>query len=210
MNLNTCKNNCIHYPVCKYVEKYSDVLNVADYCEYFLAERDMSNPMPSKTNGEKNADNMSTNKSNNKPLVYLYTDGACSGNPGPGGWGAILKADGMPTKKMSGGAPHTTNNRMEVTAAIKGLEAIKVPAKVILTSDSTYLVNSVTKGWVYNWRDKGWIKNGAPVPNADLWKDLLILLERHDVEFKWVRGHHGHPENEECDKLATSFIKAQF
>ena len=140
-------------------------------------------------------------------IVYLYTDGACSGNPGPGGWGAILKAEGVPEKELSGGENHTTNNRMELMGAIAGLEAIKRPCKVILTSDSQYLVNSITKGWVYNWQEKNWIKNEKPVPNTELWKRLLVQLERHDVEFRWVRGHAGHPENERCDKMATDYIR---
>lgn len=136
-------------------------------------------------------------------VVCLYTDGACSGNPGPGGWGAILKL-GNYEKEFSGGEEYTTNNRMELMGAIIGLEAVKQPSKVILTSDSKYLVDSVTKEWVYNWENKNWIKNGVPVPNTDLWQRLLIQLRRHEVKFQWVRGHAGHPENERCDKLAVA------
>lgn len=136
-------------------------------------------------------------------LIYLYSDGACSGNPGPGGWGTILKFR-KHEKEFSGGEALTTNNRMELMGAIVGLEAIKKPSKVILTSDSKYLTDSVTKGWVYGWEKKNWIRNGSPVPNADLWKRLLIQLRRHDVDFRWVKGHAGHPENERCDKLAVA------
>lgn len=139
---------------------------------------------------------------NSNNLIYLYSDGACSGNPGPGGWGTILKF-GEHEKEFSGGEALTTNNRMELMGAIIGLEAIKRPSKVILTSDSKYLTDSVTKGWVYNWEKKDWIRDGSPVPNTDLWKRLLIQLRRHDVEFRWVKGHAGHPENERCDKLAV-------
>ena len=136
-------------------------------------------------------------------LVELFTDGACSGNPGPGGWGAVLRC-GEIEKELSGGEPSTTNNRMELTAAIEGLSALKRPCKVVLTSDSQYLTNAVTKGWVYNWKRKGWMKKtGEPVPNADLWQKLLTLLATHQVELNWVRGHNGHPENERCDALAV-------
>ncbi len=139
--------------------------------------------------------------------VYLYTDGACSGNPGPGGWGAILRFGGH-ERELCGAAPATTNNRMELTAVIEGLRALKEPCAVELTCDSTYVVNSVTKGWVYNWQRKNWMKNAAgPVPNADLWQALLPLLRTHRVHFHWVRGHVGHPENERCDALAVSSYK---
>ena len=139
--------------------------------------------------------------------VELFTDGACSGNPGPGGWGAVLRY-GTAEKELSGGEAQTTNNRMELTAAIMGLEALREPCKVLLTSDSKYLVDSITKGWIWNWKKKGWKKSGgAPVPNSDLWLRLLIQLDRHQVEFHWVRGHAGHPENERCDRLAVSQIE---
>jgi len=135
--------------------------------------------------------------------VLLYTDGACSGNPGFGGWGVILRYAGC-EKELCGAEPFTTNNRMELTAAIEGLSALKEPCAVDLYSDSTYVVNSVEKGWVLNWREKGWIKKGEPVPNTDLWKRLLTLLDIHKVTFHWIRGHHGHPENERCDKMAVA------
>ncbi len=142
-----------------------------------------------------------------KKTVRLYTDGACSGNPGPGGWGAILRY-GDVEKELSGGAPDTTNNRMELTAAIRGLEALREPCRVVLTSDSKYLVDAVTKRWLYGWRRKGWRRTGGPVLNVDLWQELLPLLERHDVEMVWVKGHAGHPENERCDRLAVAQIEA--
>ena len=138
--------------------------------------------------------------------VSLYTDGACSGNPGPGGWGAILRY-GTREKELCGGHEQTTNNRMELTAVIEGLSALKEPCAVELYSDSTYVVNSVSKGWVYTWRTKSWQKNGKPVPNADLWQLLLPLLQKHKVNFHWVRGHNGHPENERCDKIAVACAK---
>ena len=135
--------------------------------------------------------------------VYIYTDGACSGNPGPGGWGAILRWGDL-EREMSGGDSMTTNNRMELSAVINALSALKRPCEVVLTTDSRYVCDSVTKGWVYNWRKKGWVRSGTPVPNTDLWQKLLPLLETHDVEFRWVRGHAGHPENERCDALAVA------
>lgn len=139
--------------------------------------------------------------------VKIYTDGACSGNPGPGGWGVILSYNGA-VKELSGGEKETTNNRMELTAAIQGLSALKERCSVALYSDSKYLIDAITKGWVYNWRDKGWMKTKTePTPNSDLWKRLLELLSYHEVELEWVRGHAGHPENEKCDKLATDAIK---
>lgn len=138
-----------------------------------------------------------------KKEVRLFTDGACSGNPGPGGWGAILQYKGQ-EKELSGGEPMTTNNRMELLAAIEGLSALKQPCRVTLTSDSKYLVDAVTKGWVYGWQKKGWKKSdNSPALNVDLWERLLPLLKYHEVEFVWVKGHAGHPENERCDRLAV-------
>jgi len=136
--------------------------------------------------------------------VTLYTDGACSGNPGPGGWGAILRF-GSHERELCGGEAFTTNNRMELSAVIEGLAALKESCAVELYSDSTYVVNSVEKGWVYNWRKKNWVKKpGEPVPNADLWQKLLTLLSVHKVTFHWIRGHDGHPENERCDQMAVA------
>ena len=135
--------------------------------------------------------------------VEIFTDGACSGNPGPGGWRAILRYNGA-EKVLSGAESHTTNNRMELMGVIAGLSALKEPCKVILTTDSKYVVDSITKGWVYNWQKKNWIKSDKkPALNVDLWKQLLLLLDKHEVTFNWVKGHAGHPENERCDRLAV-------
>ena len=137
--------------------------------------------------------------------VDIYTDGACRGNPGRGGWGAIL-VYGTREKELSGGEPHTTNNRMELSGVIAALAALREPCEVTLTSDSSYVVNSVNNGWVENWRARGWRKaDKSPALNADLWEQLLGLLAKHTVTFKWVQGHAGHPYNERCDKLATAF-----
>lgn len=135
--------------------------------------------------------------------VEIFTDGACSGNPGPGGYGVILRF-GEHTKELSGGAPETTNNRMELSGVIAGLSALKESCIVTLTTDSKYVVDSVTKGWVYGWKKKDWIKSDKkPALNVDLWEQLLPLLEKHRVTFIWVKGHAGHPENERCDELAV-------
>ena len=137
--------------------------------------------------------------------VDIYTDGACRGNPGRGGWGAVLVYRGV-EKELSGGEPMTTNNRMELTAAIEALGALKEPCEITLTSDSKYLIDAITKGWVYSWRSKDWKKaDKSPALNPDLWEKLLTLLEYHKVNFVWVKGHDGHPYNERCDKLATAF-----
>jgi len=136
--------------------------------------------------------------------IYLYTDGACSGNPGKGGYGAILSYCGH-EKVMSEGFSLTTNNRMELLAAIVGLEALKEPCKVTLYSDSKYLVDAIQKGWVYGWKKRGWKKSdGKPALNPDLWERLLTQLGIHHVTFEWVKGHAGHEYNERCDKLAVS------
>ncbi|MGYP000063411178 len=135
--------------------------------------------------------------------VDIYTDGACRGNPGPGGFGAILVYAGI-EKEFSGGEPQTTNNRMELLAAITALGALKEPCAVTLYSDSKYLVDAVSQKWVYGWRKKGWKKaDGKPALNTDLWEQLLALLETHSVRFIWVKGHNGHPYNERCDRLAV-------
>ncbi len=137
--------------------------------------------------------------------IELYTDGACRGNPGKGGWGAILVFEGI-EKELSGGEKETTNNRMELTAAIEGLRAIKYPCEVTLTSDSRYLVDAIEKKWLVSWKKKNWKKaDGKPVLNVDLWKALDEQLARHTVSFVWVKGHEGHPYNERCDVLATTF-----
>ncbi len=136
-------------------------------------------------------------------FVEIYSDGACSGNPGPGGWGAILRCDGK-EKELSGGEAHTTNNRMELTGVIQALSALKFPCKVTVTTDSKYVVDGITKGWAKGWRKRGWKKSdGKPALNPDLWGRLLELLEVHEVEFSWIKGHAGHAENERCDRLAV-------
>ncbi len=144
---------------------------------------------------------------NDRPaVVEIFTDGACSGNPGPGGWGAILRYNGV-EKELSGGAPETTNNRMEMMAAIQALEALKRPSRVKLHTDSTYLKDGITK-WIHAWKAKGWkTANKKPVKNQDLWRRLEEALEHHDVEWVWVRGHAGHPENERADELARAAIE---
>lgn len=135
--------------------------------------------------------------------VEIFTDGACSGNPGPGGYGVVLRY-GAVEKELSGGDSNTTNNRMELMGVIKGLSALKRPCKVTLTTDSKYVCDSINKGWVFGWKKKGWIKSDKkPALNVDLWERLLPLLELHDVTFNWVKGHAGHPENERCDRLAV-------
>lgn len=141
----------------------------------------------------------------NLTLVEMYTDGACSGNPGPGGWGTILRCKGT-EKELSGGERETTNNRMELLAVINGLEALNRRCKVTIYSDSQYVVNGITKGWAEAWKRNGWRKsNKAPALNSDLWDRLLTLLSKHDCEFVWVKGHDGHPENERCDRLAVAY-----
>lgn len=138
-----------------------------------------------------------------KMIVEIFTDGACSGNPGPGGYGAILRY-GNAEKEISGGEKETTNNRMELMGVIAALSALNRPCEVLLTTDSKYVCDSITKGWVYGWQKKGWKKSdGKPALNVDLWEQILPLLDRHKVTFNWVKGHAGHPENERCDALAV-------
>ncbi|HNX13456.1 MAG TPA: ribonuclease HI [Oscillospiraceae bacterium] len=139
--------------------------------------------------------------------VEIFTDGACLGNPGPGGYGIILKYKGT-EKELSGGEPETTNNRMELTAAIVALEALKTPCEIKLFSDSQYLINAFELGWLEKWKTSGWKRAGNEVvKNADLWQRLSELTALHKVEFIWVRGHDGHPENERCDRLAAGFAQ---
>ena len=140
--------------------------------------------------------------------VTLYTDGACSGNPGKGGWGAVLIYKEY-KKEMSGGEVETTNNRMELTAAIEGLSALKEPCRVKLYSDSKYLIDGITKGWARSWREKGWKKSdGKPALNVELWEKVLELDEYHEIEYVWVKGHAGNPYNERCDRLAVSYYES--
>ena len=137
--------------------------------------------------------------------ITIYTDGACRGNPGKGGWGAVLLYNGV-TKELSGGERETTNNKMELTAAIEALSALKEPCEVELYSDSKYLTDAINKGWVYGWKKKNWIKSDKkPALNADLWEKLLALTAVHKVTFIWVKGHNGMRYNERCDQLATAF-----
>lgn len=136
--------------------------------------------------------------------VEIFTDGACSGNPGPGGYGVILRC-GNAEKEISGGDANTTNNRMELMGPIVALQALNQPCKVTLYTDSQYVANGITKGWAQKWKANGWMRNKKdPALNADLWDQLLNELARHQVTIKWVKGHAGHPENERCDRLAVA------
>ncbi len=135
--------------------------------------------------------------------VTIYTDGACSGNPGPGGWGAILCYHGV-EKELSGGEAKTTNNRMELTGAIRALEALKEPCVVELWSDSKYVIDALEKGWAVSWKKKGWIKSDKkPALNPDLWERLLALTEKHEMHFHWVKGHADNEYNNRCDRMAV-------
>ena len=139
--------------------------------------------------------------------VEIFTDGACSGNPGPGGWGVVLRFGGH-EKELSGGEKNTTNNRMELTAAIMGLSALKEKCKVRLVTDSKYVADGIIKGWAESWQNNGWRKaDKKPALNPDLWEKLLDLVSFYEVTIDWVKGHAGHPENERCDKLAVEYYK---
>ncbi len=136
--------------------------------------------------------------------ITIYTDGACSGNPGPGGYGVILRYNDH-EKEFSGGFRNTTNNRMEIMGAIRGLEELKEPCEVTVVTDSQYLVNAIEKGWARKWKSMGWMRNNKDKAlNPDLWDKLLQLLSNHTVRFQWIRGHNGHAENERCDELAVA------
>ena len=140
--------------------------------------------------------------------VALATDGACKGNPGPGGWGAVIRS-GAREKDLSGGEPLTTNNRMEFMAAIRGLEALTRPCQVTLSTDSRYVMDGLTK-WIAGWQRNGWRTAAMqPVKNADLWQELIAAAAPHRIEWVWVKGHAGHPENERADKLACAAAEAQ-
>jgi ribonuclease HI len=139
--------------------------------------------------------------------VELFTDGACKGNPGPGGWGALLRYNGR-EKELSGGERDTTNNRMELMAAIEGLNALTRPCRVILSTDSKYVMDGITK-WVHGWKRNGWrTADRKPVKNAELWQALVAATAPHEVEWRWVKGHDGHPENERADALASAAAEA--
>lgn len=141
--------------------------------------------------------------------VTLYTDGACSGNPGPGGWGAILEFNGA-EKELSGGEERTTNNRMELTAVIEGLKALKEPCRVELYSDSKYVVDALEKGWAAGWQKRGWVKaDKSPALNPDLWETLLTLCKQHQVVCHWVKGHAQNEKNNRCDALAVAESQAK-
>jgi len=141
------------------------------------------------------------------PHVEIATDGACKGNPGPGGWGALLRF-GAREKELSGSEAQTTNNRMELTAAIRALEALKSPCRVTLSTDSRYVMDGLTK-WIHGWQKNGWrTADRKPVKNAELWQALLAATGRHRIEWKWVKGHAGHPDNERADQLASDAAKA--
>ncbi len=136
--------------------------------------------------------------------VEIFTDGACKGNPGPGGWGAILRY-GKSEKEISGGESNTTNNRMEISAVLEALKCLKESCDVTLYSDSQYVCNAINKGWAKKWRANNWMRNKTdPALNADLWEELLNLCEKHKMTIVWVKGHAGHPENERCDRLAVA------
>jgi ribonuclease HI len=140
-----------------------------------------------------------------EPVVEIYSDGACKGNPGPGGWGALLRFEDK-EKELWGGEAGTTNNRMELMAAIRALEALKRPSQVKLYTDSTYVMKGIT-AWIHTWKKKGWrTADKKPVKNEDLWRELDALAARHDIQWHWVRGHAGHPENERADQLANKGI----
>lgn len=139
-------------------------------------------------------------------IVHIYTDGACKGNPGPGGWGAILNYNGN-IKEINGYSPDTTNNIMEITAVIKAISSLNRPCTIIITTDSTYVKNGITK-WIHAWKNKNWkTANKKPVKNKKLWQELDEAIKEHDVTWKWVKGHSGHPQNEKADELANKAIK---
>ena len=145
---------------------------------------------------------------NNSNIVYIFTDGACKGNPGPGGWGAILQY-GDSVKELNGFLATTTNNIMELTAVIEALQTLTRPCTLIITTDSQYVKNGISQ-WIFNWKKKGWkTANKKPVKNKDLWVQLDQLVSKHNVSWKWVRGHTGHPENERADELANMAIEEQ-
>ena len=173
------------------------------------AEAWLANPVYKKKEGQKNYRQDAGSKPAPQPydpaVIIVYTDGGSINNPGPGGYGVVIEKDGK-RREFSGGFRHTTNNRMEMMAAIVALRELQnCEKKIVLSSDSSYLVNGINKGWAKKWRSRGWQKSdGQPVLNIDLWRELLALLDGIDVHFKWVKGHAGHELNERCDQLATA------
>jgi ribonuclease HI len=140
--------------------------------------------------------------------VEIYTDGACKGNPGPGGWGVLLRM-GRHEKELSGGAPETTNNRMEMTAVLMALQALTAPCEAVIHTDSRYVIDGMTK-WIFGWQKRGWVNaSKEPVKNRDLWEQLVAAAARHRISWQWVKGHDGHPENERVDQLASLAAQAQ-
>lgn len=149
---------------------------------------------------------MASKQSGKRPVVHIFADGACSGNPGPGGWGAVLKCPELNLeKRLSGAEKNTTNNRMELTAVIQGLRSLKVPCDVVVTTDSRYVVDAFQKNWLANWQRNGWrTASKQAVKNEELWRNLLAAAAPHTVSWQWIRGHNGHPENELADGLAVA------
>lgn len=149
---------------------------------------------------------MANERGGERPLVHIFADGACSGNPGPGGWGAVLKCHALELEKhLSGAERNTTNNRMELTAVIRALGALKAPCRVVVTTDSRYVVDAFEKNWLGSWLRNGWrTASKQPVKNIELWKELLAAASEHEVSWRWIRGHNGHPENELADGLAVA------
>ena len=160
--------------------------------------------MHTQSRGPQNRSESGANRAASAFDAELFTDGACSGNPGPGGWGFILRIDGV-EREGSGGERRTTNNRMELLGAIHGLRLLEQPSRVRLVSDSQYLVKGLTE-WIDGWKKRGWRRKEGPVLNVELWQELDALRARHRITAQWVRGHVGHPENERCDRLAVSVI----
>ncbi len=180
---------------------YKGFATKAEALDFLRRKREGKMPPESTKNEKKSAQPPPETATPGNGIIVIHTDGGALNNPGPGGYGAVID-DGETRKEISGGYRLTTNNRMELTACIKALEALENPSTVILFSDSKYVVDAVTKGWAEKWRKNGWMRNKTDIAlNADLWERLLDLLWRHRVEFRWVRGHAGNIENERCDEL---------
>lgn len=209
---NGCDHN-VAVPLCKHCEFCESVVEETTQTEYFFCTRNGNKSVSPqdfcsfgalKNKGASEQEGSSAKFSKQSSgKVDIYTDGACKGNPGPGGWGSILVLNGGSEIVLGNGHPNTTNNRMELTAVIEALKILEEPCEVTLTTDSKYVVDAITKRWVYNWKMNGWKKgDGKLALNVDLWEQLLPLLEKHKVSFVWVKGHAGHPYNERCDSIA--------